>query len=851
VTAYTSTQTGDWDAPATWGGGGYPGDGQDPGGDTATLAAGHTVTLPAATPITAGTGGATDTAAVTIQAGATLISASDLTLRGDLVIAEGGTYDQRADLVFRPPTGSRYKIEITAGAGIAQWIATGTPAAHVETRTDLADGGAAAWLTSLFLSFATAWDYHDWTDMGDGTQRCMDVRQWNSDIRMRWHHGRLLRYGTQYLEAPGGDGRFEFDFDSLSWHDAQTRFPAIRLQIESDVAVGYVRRIRDSVMAQPVSARAALQDWCADTEIDGLVMVNTQHDYALNPWRQSVRVFLLTEDGQAVANITGTGTQQSRLHNSALCSAGNTNPHIVNGTGLVEDCVFVCDGTPSPEVGDVSPDGEMTIRRCIFTNDSVVITALNVNARITADRCTFAGRSWIAVGEANGDANQLQQLTSSLFVDNPDGLRQEGFFVSQASAVVDYNAFHNQTNPANLDLGTDNSYVGAENQAPWWATGGGYGSATDRGANDIPIDPQLNDTTRNIATWDASMGGPGTIASAAANAATLLGYAIDGTPTTPAAGYTLDAFLAYMREGFAPQNPAVQGAGQGGVDLGAVDYVAGGGAVLLALADSRQAQRADLFDLAQGFTLAAEDLAQAQRAEAVDLAQAFTLSSEDLAQAQRSEPLTLAQAQALAPAVLRQAQRADSLDLGQAYLLALDSLRQAQRAASPELTQAHALVLAELAQAQRLEVLELLHGVVLLPAGARQAQRLEALALAQQQTLVPADVRQAQVLEEAPLQFGVVLAPAGARQAQRLLDIELSALGVLTVEDVRQVQRAELLDLLQGHALALADARQAQRVDATNLWLGVLVTPPDRIAVVRAEDRSVRVPAEDRSVRIH
>ena len=40
MAAYTSTQSGDWNNVATWGGGGYP----SIAGDTATIASGHTVT---------------------------------------------------------------------------------------------------------------------------------------------------------------------------------------------------------------------------------------------------------------------------------------------------------------------------------------------------------------------------------------------------------------------------------------------------------------------------------------------------------------------------------------------------------------------------------------------------------------------------------------------------------------------------------------------------------------------------------------------------------------------------------------------------------------------------------------
>ena len=71
------------------------------------------------------------------------------------------------------------------------------------------------------------------------------------------------------------------------------------------------------------------------------------------------------------------------------------------------------------------------------------------------------------------------------------------------------------------------------------------------------IDPKFSDPTRNLQTWDAALGGPGTIASA------LDRIRQDLT-------LTKSSLLPYIRNGFRPTNPAYKGTAHDGGDIGAV-----------------------------------------------------------------------------------------------------------------------------------------------------------------------------------------------------------------------------------------------------------------------------------------
>ncbi len=82
-------------------------------------------------------------------------------------------------------------------------------------------------------------------------------------------------------------------------------------------------------------------------------------------------------------------------------------------------------------------------------------------------------------------------------------------------------------------------------------------SAGTPGAHDIYADPIFGSRDANVATWDASLGGPGTTAHAVAQLAAR------------AAGWTVAAYAAYLAVAFAPGALALKNAAHDGTDIGA------------------------------------------------------------------------------------------------------------------------------------------------------------------------------------------------------------------------------------------------------------------------------------------
>jgi hypothetical protein len=98
---------------------------------------------------------------------------------------------------------------------------------------------------------------------------------------------------------------------------------------------------------------------------------------------------------------------------------------------------------------------------------------------------------------------------------------------------------------------------------------------TAPGANDIKLGsisdartqgPMFLDPSRRLEAWDASLGGPGTVAHALAQ------LQVAYNPSSPAydSRYTTAALIAWVRAGFAPTDTALKGAAHDGTDIGAI-----------------------------------------------------------------------------------------------------------------------------------------------------------------------------------------------------------------------------------------------------------------------------------------
>jgi hypothetical protein len=119
--------------------------------------------------------------------------------------------------------------------------------------------------------------------------------------------------------------------------------------------------------------------------------------------------------------------------------------------------------------------------------------------------------------------------------------------------------------------GVWNPRTGSDGQGYNSISAGTIFSAGAPGANDVLVtaDPFF-DKSRNIATWDAALGGPGTTANALAE----MGKRND--PTGYNTAYSIEALVDWVRDGFRVTDASLNNAGHDGVTIGAMGYVASG-----------------------------------------------------------------------------------------------------------------------------------------------------------------------------------------------------------------------------------------------------------------------------------
>lgn len=223
-----------------------------------------------------------------------------------------------------------------------------------------------------------------------------------------------------------------------------------------------------------------------------------------------------------------------------------------NGDG---DCILI--GEPQEPV-------KVTVKNCIVLpnsasdNSGTLFSALgNNNIEIVAEHNTyFTGSQGAACGETyEGKHGMISSFRSNLAWDSVGG-RGYKLFDSGinnnvvdlvSSEMADFNLGFNLRLGSNL-RGYDN--LEFSNGSP--------------GEHDLELNPLFRDPTRNISSWDESLGGPGSAEHAYSEIIKindLTGY--NGA-------YTVAALYRYVREGFSPANILLKNAAHDGTDIGAV-----------------------------------------------------------------------------------------------------------------------------------------------------------------------------------------------------------------------------------------------------------------------------------------
>lgn len=556
MAAITSAQSGNLSLGSSWVGGVPPGN-----GDSYIVANGHTITVDVNT--TVGTSpAATGTDAITVQTGGNMniAAAVALTCRGDLTIATGSAVTMAAgsSLIMDStqaavPANAKYKIKTGTSHYLqGKLICNGTSGSRCTVKAhdsggyaNIQSGFIAGGLQAYFTDFANlrgdtygmyllALDGAGKITLEDCTiDNCNMVRilHYNaaaSDgvveiVRTTWSNSQvtslyLYRDANDYTSVTLTDSVF----DALA-----TIISANNVSVDGCVFRGGVSSA--SAGTWTVWTNSAIR--CTSTTISSCYLFGDLTDsYVEQVGLSNGHIMQITVGGGVTYKAIRCVLQQVGDFGNGEWMPNHANPH----TGILEYCIML------PYAGSANKNA--------YSVGVELLNNADVYKGMNHCTCYHAGAHVGHELTPTPEGALLYFKNSIVWSESTAG---GGFMVLDLQ-----DSSPNVTDAANI---RNNCHFGLAATYPDLKCSGGA-----PGANDVNVDPQFVDATRNILTWGEANG--------------LVSPDYDDVwdamsdPDTYAWA-TPAALVAYVRAGFAPTNATLQNAGDDAVTMGAVEGV--------------------------------------------------------------------------------------------------------------------------------------------------------------------------------------------------------------------------------------------------------------------------------------
>lgn len=591
--AFTSKATGNWNASGqtTWNEVGVPGN-----GDTVTIGSAHTVTADAGATIIIGTSGVTGTAAITIT--------------GKLIIGAGTTFIARGDVILNAPTsvsGTPGSYQLTMNAGSIFEFDSSLAASPSTTNYVIGPARSLAPDTKIQIN-GTAGARCKFRSNAGGGNGYFSRRTFGSRIGlMVATYCDFLRLGTAAIPAfvPSFNANsLTGDIDKFSLTDCTIDYCGSEQSstMIDGVIVEYVRVIRTNslganccLIASAVaitSGTRAYTDCFFDVLVgDGSVTYagfTFTRCVLYGSWRMvahgSIKWSFVdclirksvdgTTTGGQVAVTSAAGGDMTRCYYLIdNTTQGNAkwfnNPtgydvtldgghlegmHLTDNTGdymsVVNAPGSLRNITIKRHTISFNPDGNLNERS--ETLWSVASSTANIAIYSEHNTWIASTEAHLSIGEtASSPAGVIKSFKSNITyaTRSPVGTAQYHIHDRDASG----------TNAQLAASAADINYnCGYQLKSALDGVGYQLNCAGTPGANDINVDPQFVDVTRNLAKWNQSRGGTATLAAALAT--------LQADPSLVPAAY------AWVQGGWAPTNASLLDAGHDGVTIGAVEY---------------------------------------------------------------------------------------------------------------------------------------------------------------------------------------------------------------------------------------------------------------------------------------
>ncbi len=547
----TSTQAGAWGSASTWGGEPPPGD-----GDQAVVQ--HAVTVGSA--VTVGQhssgGGSLD---LDVQAGGSLAVLPGATLRvkGNIEYAGALRVDAGAALLQDAPTGEVYTVNVRTGAPSSAVIEVRGTSGNPGT-VDLNAGTGTGVLAPLQIAGNGVLDFEYGVFRGGDAGNLNRVRV-RGDQHYRLVHSRIENSAGIYQLSPVPSGG-RITVENTTWVGTVTA-ESLRLNRWDDPSVPGTTRFVHSVFDRKafIEGPDALVDGCYLAE--GLITTAGATVYP-----RVVKNSLVRRTAQSFMNITGDYRDNIHLEDHSFSNPHGVQVNLNAVSSTIAGTVFKYAGTSTagdmiaPRSTNPSPVTMLVSGNLVLPNGNgsgpsgTLISLLGDQlwtVRIERNTYPTLGSSGgIAIAETyDGHAGYVPTINSNLAY----GMgTNSGSVVHQVHSGIaddyvteaDYNGYHN---------------VNVAYDAPASAF------ANSPGSSDVAGDPMFVDASRDLTTYDLLRGGNGTVAHLLSEVARMNDAGFD-----PA--YSPAAIRAWIMDGYRPLNSAFQGAGKGGIDIGAVPF---------------------------------------------------------------------------------------------------------------------------------------------------------------------------------------------------------------------------------------------------------------------------------------
>lgn len=566
--ARTSSQNGNWNDTATWGGSAAPGI-----GDTASI--GHQVTITANT--TVGTSPAEGNMVVTVTTAGDVFVNSGIvfTVRGGVSLAGNATWNQAAGSSFifdasnaSSPTSQQYELRIGTGHNeAAKLISTGTVGSRVVF--DSQSGGGNGWINDgdgPWLSGAgIEAEYTDFKDIGDASNRAIRTSPSQS--------GDLFKcLFCRFIDSGGIGGTYNMNAQSNyriedSHFTGTLQTEAVKLENASGYTSG-TRTFYRSSFDQPVQFYTPV-----GFDIQGNFF-NESFESTDGQWVTFSNNFVRFGFGNTPALVRGSTTGRnygfhgdSTNSNPHYWQVGNYNGQVVEG--LTCESAYITNGNSEGDCVQLSsPGGAVTVdvTKTLVIPDAfggtsgTIFSALgnaNITARVYRNThvANTTDEACVALGETYaGHTGMVTRLDSNLCVNLTAGTDGPIAWDSGGNdSVTDLVSAANGNRNCHYQLDSVR-YVNLE-----LSTG-------TLGANDVNANPSFVDSSRDLASWAGSIG------LTASNAAAISCLSAMNS-STATAGCTPTAVNSWVAAGFVPTSASLDGAGLSGVDCGAFDVV--------------------------------------------------------------------------------------------------------------------------------------------------------------------------------------------------------------------------------------------------------------------------------------